>query len=395
MAGPAASVSKLKQLIDVAKDGGDGAREGLLRDITDVFMAAPDRYTSTELQHFDVILSKVAESVETALRREIAEKLADVPSAPRNLIRQLAHDDFLVAEPVLKRSLALSADDLVRVIRQRGQDHMKAISERREVPEPVTAELVDKGGKDVLVALAQNRGAKFTDDSMEKLVEHSRSIGELQAPVAARYDLPPQLLTQMYFFVSSALKREILKRSDLLDPRLIDEAVETNRKKILKDAVVDAEQDVTAARRYVEERIRANAVNEALLKDLMEKQRKTEFLLAFSHHCGVDPATAQRILSDRSFESLAIAARSAGLERSTFAKIVFGVQRGEDEQQKALRILDLYLKVPQEAAERVMRFWRLRMESPAPATGEAAGPEPAPKPQGIHALAEHAAAARR
>lgn len=374
--------SRLKQLIAVAKEGSSDKRRDLLREITDVFMAAPDRYTSSEMQHFDVILSKVTESVETALRREIAEKLADVPSAPRNLIRQLAHDEISVAEPILKRSQALSEEDLVRVIRQRGQEHMKAITERRDVPEVVSSELVERGDKEVLVSLAKNRGAKLNNETMEKLVEHSRSIGELQAPMAGRYDLPPQLLTQMYFFVSSALKKEILRRSDMLDPALIDEAVDASRHKILTKAVTDAQSDVETARQFVRERIAAGTMNESLLKELIENRRSTEFLLGFSHYVGIDTSTGQRIMQDRSWESLSIACRAAGLERSTFAKIVFGLQRSQDEQQKALRILDLYLKVPQEAAERVMRFWRVRAQASA---------SEAKKKPAIHSLAAQAA----
>jgi uncharacterized protein (DUF2336 family) len=385
MSGNTGATSRLKELIAVAKEGSTEQRTGLLREITDVFMAAPDRYTSTEMQHFDVILSKVTESVEIALRAEIAEKLADVPNAPRNLIRQLAHDEISVAQPILERSLALSEDDLVRVIRQRTQDHLKAISRRRDVPEKLSSELVERGDREVLVTLAGNKGARFTGEAMNKLVDHSRTIAELQEPLAGRYDLPPQLLTQMYFFVSSALKREILKRSDLLDPSLIDEAIEGNRLKIITRAVSDAQSEVGAAHKFIQEQIRLDAINETLLKDLMERRRSTEFLLAFAHYVGVDPSTAQRILQDKTFESLAIACRAAGLERSTFAKMVFGMQRGEDEQQKALRILDLYLKVPQEAAERVMRFWRVRTENSG---------EEKPKARGIHALADKIAAQR-
>ena len=48
----------------------------------------------------------------------------------------------------------------------------------------------------------------------------------------------------MYFFVSSALKKEILRRSDTLDPAIIDEAVNSNRSKILDQAVTDAQADV-------------------------------------------------------------------------------------------------------------------------------------------------------
>jgi uncharacterized protein (DUF2336 family) len=165
-----AQTSRLKELIAVAKEGSSEKRRDLLREITDVFMAAPDRYTSSEMQHFDVILSKVTETVEIELRREIAEKLADVPSAPKNLIRQLAHDEIFVAEPILQRSQALTEDDLIRVIRQRGQEHMKAITARREVPVKVSSELVERGDKDVLVSLASNKGAKFDDQTMEKLV---------------------------------------------------------------------------------------------------------------------------------------------------------------------------------------------------------------------------------
>lgn len=383
MSAQTGTVSRLKQLIEVAREGSTEKRADLLREITDVFMAAPDRYTSTEMQHFDVILSKVTESVELALRAEIAEKLADTPNAPRNLVRQLAHDDITVAQPILERSPALSEDDLVRIIRQRTQDHMKAISRRREVTPVVSAELVERGDKEVLVTLAENQGAKFTGETMSKLVEQSRAITELQAPLTERYDLPDNLLTQMYFFVSSALKREILKRSDLLDPALIDAAIEGNRAKILKSAVDSAHQDLAAARKFIEEKIAAGLLNETLLKELVESRRSTEFLLAFAHQAGVDSSTAQRILQDKSFESLAIACRAAGLERSTFAKIVFGLQRSEADQQKALRILDLYLKVPYEAAERVMRFWRVRTES---------GPAERPKPKGIHAIADRAAA---
>ncbi|MDZ7629075.1 MAG: DUF2336 domain-containing protein [Parvularculaceae bacterium] len=384
-AAKAEGVSRLKLLIDVAREGSTEKRADLLREITDVFMAAPDRYTSSEMQHFDVILSKVTESVEIALRAEIAEKLADVANAPRNLVRQLALDEITVAQPILERSAALSEDDLIKVVQQRTQDHMKAISRRREIPASLSAELVERGDKDVLVMLASNQGAQFTGDTMTKLVEHSRAIADLQTPLTERYDLPPHLLTQMYFFVSSALKREILKRSDLLDPALIDQAIEGNRVKILKQAIDEAGAEVGDARRFIESKIRAKQLNETLLKDLIEHRRSTEFLLAFAHFVGVDPSTAQRIFSDKSFESLAIACRAAGLERSTFAKFVFGLQKGIEDQQKSLRVLDLYLKVPQEAAERVMRFWRVRSE--AVATDR-------PKPQGIHALADRAAARR-
>ncbi len=366
---PALQMSKLKQLIEVAKEDSSDKRRDLLREITDVFMVAPDRYSSSEMQHFDVIMTRVTQNVESALRRELADKLADIPTAPRGLLTQLAHDEFSVAEPILKRSSALSEKDLVRIIQQRSQQHMKAISARKHVPEIVSEELVARGDKEVLVSLANNNGAQMHSSTMKKLVEHSRNLPELQAPMAGRFDLAPQLLTQMYFFVSSALKKEILKRSETLDPTLIDNAIKTNRKKILTVATQDVKIEVQEAQRYINDKARANAINETLLKELIETKRATEFLLAFAHYTGIDSATASRILQDPSWESVAIAARASGLERSTFAKVVFGLQKSNDQQSRALRILDLYLKIPQDAAERVMRFWRVRAQSAAREAG--------------------------
>ncbi len=383
-----AGASRLKQLIAVAKEGSSDKRRDLLREITDVFMTTPDRFTSSEMQHFDVIMSRVTEQVETSLRRELAEKLADIPNAPLGLVRQLARDEISVAEPVLKRSEALTEEDLLSIVRQRGQEHMRAITKRREVPEKLTAELVARGDEEVLVSLAENRGARMSDDSMEKLVGHARSMKSLQKPMTDRFDLPPKLLTKMYFFVSAALKKEILKRSDMLDPALIDEAVNANRKEILKTAVRDAQSEVSAAHQFVKEKAAANQINESLLKELMEMKRSTEFLLAFSHVVGIDTSTAQAILKDKTWESLAIASRAANLERATFAKIVFGLQRDSAEQNKALRILDLYLKIPQEAAERVMRFWRVRSQSAAANSDD--GPVVKRRPK-LHEIGQRAA----
>ncbi len=198
---------------------------------------------------------------------------------------------------------------------------MKAITKRREVPEAVTEEIVDRGGEAVLISLAKNQGAQIKPTTMEKMIEQSHNIHGLQKPMMERFDLPPQLLTQMYFFVSSALKKEILKRSDMLDSSLIDEAVNSNRKRILGGAMRSVKAEIGEAHQFIQEKIRANAVNESLLKELIDMRRSTEFLLAFSHYLGVNSSTAQALLKDKTWESLAIACRAAGLERRPSRKL--------------------------------------------------------------------------
>jgi hypothetical protein len=53
-------------------------------------------------------------------------------------------------------------------------------------------------------------------------------------------------------------------------------------------------------------------------------------------------------------------------DRSTFAAIAFFLEeRAKDEKKETHNVLELYDKVTPEAAQRVMRFWRVRKEADA------------------------------
>lgn len=360
-----AGASRLKALIEAAKDVTPGKRRELLRAVLDLFMAQPERFGASALRDIDAILSWAVESIDAAERCELANLLAPAAAAPKGLIILLAHDEIAVAEPVLRLSKALNDADLLAIIGECSQAHLRAVARRRELAEAVSEALVGAGDEETLLALAKNQGARFSVAAMRTLIARSRRVKALQEPIAERFDLPPQLLTQLYFFVSPALKREILKRSDMLDPALIEQAVTVNRKKTLDQAQRDLEGAMTPAARLVIDALKENDADESLLKALIAERRPAEFVYAFAHYAGVDVAAAQAILKDRSFEALAVVCRAGGLERQTFAKIVFGMLKGEGDNTKALRILDLYEKVPADAAERVMRFWRMRTEAAA------------------------------
>ena len=360
-----AGASRLTALIETAKDVSPDKRRELLRAVLDLYMAQPERFGAAALRDIDVILSWAAEAVDASERRELAALLAPAAAAPKGLIAYLARDEIAVADPVLRMSKALGEEDLLALIRDCSPAHLRAIARRRDLAETVSEALVEAGDEETLLALARNQGARFSAGAMRALITRARRIKALQEPIAERFDLPPQLLTQLYFFVSPALKREILKRSDMLDPALIEQAVTVNRKKTLDQAAREFDGSMTPAARLVVDALRENDADESLLKALIAERRPAEFLYAFAHYAGVDAAAAQAILKDRTFEALAVACRAIGLERQTFAKIVFGMLKGEGDNAKALRILDLYEKVPADAAERIMRFWRMRTEAAA------------------------------
>lgn len=353
------------QLIDIAKEGGRDRRGELFRGVAGLFLAAPERCSDEALAHVDAILSALAEHVEPEARRDIAHRLAGTANAPKSLMRKFALDDIAVAEPVLKKCRALEEDDLLLVIAERGQAHRSAIAARKGLSPRLAAEIVRRGEKAALIALAGNREARLAPETMEELVARARGAAELQPPLTRRLDLPPALLTQMYFFVSSALKKEILRRSETLDPALVERAVGANRRSIIALIEAGCAPAGLDASDFIRSRIVKGSVTESLMRSLIAERRIDDFAIAFSYYAGVDAASGRRILADPSSQAFAIACRASRIDRAVFAPILFGLPHNAGDQRRAVKILDLYLKIPEEAAERMMRFWRMRAASPA------------------------------
>ena len=73
--------------------------------------------------------------------------------------------------------------------------------------------------------------------------------------------------------------------------------------------------------------------------------------------------TSQRILNDTTWESLAISCRAAGISRGFFATLITGMQRRATDHADMDRIIALYNRIPEDAAERVIRFLQVRISS--------------------------------
>lgn len=88
------------------------------------------------------------------------------------------------------------------------------------------------------------------------------------------------------------------------------------------------------------------------------------FLAALSEMADVDFHTARRILERRELDALSIVCKAAGFERSlylTFAVLI--LDRDANAMGRAREYGELYDALPREAAQRTIRFWRVRRRS--------------------------------
>ncbi len=355
--------SRLNDLLSLAKEPSSEKRRELLRGITDVFLESTSEFNISQAENFGAIVGQIAREFEMSVRKELAERLACVPEAPRNLISQLANDDIDVAQSVLSQSGVLHDADLIAIIRLQSQEHLAAICDRPTISENVSDELVQRGNDQVVLKLVANGGAQISRGSMETIVQRSEKNKALQAPVINRQDLPPDLMNEMFFFVSSKLRSYILDRNKDLDPDAVDEAIQRTTDSLSQD-LESSERKLTRAQEYVEQAEHRKELNESFLVRMVREKKIREFLYAFSKLTGLDERTANRVLSDPTGEAVAIACKSSQFDRSTFSTIILLMDKGQLRNLNNTNVLlRIYDRIDTETAQRVMRFWRIRKKT--------------------------------
>ncbi|MDD3837424.1 MAG: DUF2336 domain-containing protein [Phenylobacterium sp.] len=353
--------SKLHDLIELARGESSERRRELLRSVTDLFFTSEAERKGQEMELFDDILSQLSSEMEEAVRIELAERMATADAPPSGLLRALARDHSIaVAHPVLTGSRALTEDDLLIVARTRGQEHLRAISQRETVSPAVSEAIVERGDDKTLGVLLRNEGAELSREAHEMVVDRAAENPELHEAVVNRKTLPPDLLNEMYFVVEARLRDKILERNSDLDPAALEAALAAGRKKVaalhgsLPPDYAEAERTIRAMRAK-------NAITPPVLAGFLRNRETTKFLVALAEMAGVDFQTAKRILERRELDALSIVCKAAGFDRSlflTFAVLI--LDREAHALGRAREYGELYDALPAETAQRTIRFWRMR-----------------------------------
>ena len=355
--------NKLQDLITLAKEPSSEKRRELLRGVTDVFFADPERHAGPELALFDDVLTQLAGEMEDAVRAELASRIAPIATPPIRLLRGLAGDRSIeVARPILEKSAALSEADLISVAGIQGQEHLKAISRRQNVSEAISELIVERGDDETLGLLLGNEGAELSRQAHEAAVDRAEANPELHAAVVNRRSLPIDLLNEMYFVVESQLRGKILERNAEVDPAELEAALAAGRNRVaVQDGALP--DDYAAAERDVRSMVARKALTPKALASMLRNRESTKFMVALAELAAIDFNTARLILERRELDALAIVCRAADFERSlflTFAVLV--LDRDADPMGRAKEYGDLYAELPKESAQRTLRFWRMRRQ---------------------------------
>jgi uncharacterized protein (DUF2336 family) len=340
--------------------GGPDRRAETLRRVTDLFFINSEALTDEQVEVFDLVIARLATAIEARARVELAERLAAVPNAPRGVIRSLAHDQIVVARPVLTRSERLSDDDLIAVALAKGRDHMLAISERTRLSEPVTDVLISRGDRVVAHAVAGNPGARLSRTSSAALLNRACADEALQALLGQRNDLPEPYMRQLVAIARETARRRLAQSMPSAAESSIDVAVEQSARNI--EAAVSSARNYSAALARIHSLTEERPLRESDIAGYAADGKVEETICAISYLIGLSVSTAERLFEGSEADLLLVIGRSQGWSWRSL-RALLKLRSPLPSAQGLKRAQDTYDQLSPTTAQRVVQFLKVREAS--------------------------------
>ncbi len=353
------TVTRFAMLADLAKETTSEGRRELLRRVTEALdPAAP--LAADEITAFDDVLAAIASDYSTQVRAQIARLIASSLSPFSRSAQRFAMDDIEVARPILEHSEVLTEDTLLRVVNQKSQDHMMAVTRRRRISEAVSHALVERGDDAVVTSLLTNQRAEIGAEAYGMVAKRAETSPVLQAPLVRRSGVPVELLNDLYMKVEADLRREIVGKFESVPPEELEAAFRRSRTRLSNR--YSQPEDFEISKRRIDGLQRGGGLIPPVLVSLMREgpASRTAFKIAFARLTDVEFDLIERVVEGRDIDTVALLCRGSNFDRALFVALAVGLDRNNRGLDGANEFGKLYESVPIQAAQRAIRFWKIR-----------------------------------
>src|ERR1700761_4722547 len=353
--------SRYALLKDLSANTSSDQRRELLRTVTDALTSNARSPSEEEFAELDQVLSLAAQEYSTQVRTEFARLVAASVTRFCHASEQFAMDDIEVATPVLRHSQALTEEALLRVVNEKSQAHLLAVTKRDAVSPRISEAIVFKGSAGGVSSLLANERAMISDSTYEVVAKRAETSKLLQAPFVRRQGVPIDLLNDLYMKVESGLRKEIVQKFDSVPPEDLEKAFERSRARVTT-AFRQVPEDMALARKRVSLIEFNKQLVPAILPSLLRegKDSRTTFKLAFAGLVDVPFDVIEPAVETPDIDTLALLCRGASFDRGLFVTIAIGLDSSEQGLGRAEEFGKLYESVPVQAAQRALRFWKVR-----------------------------------
>ena len=363
----------MQELLDLARDKSVNGRTRLVQVVGDLFFEEKSVTNDRERALMTQILQQLIHDVEQSVRKALADRLAVETDAPSELVRILANDEIDVAHKILHSSMVLQDLELIEIIQHRTFEHQLTIAMRNDVSEAVSDALVETGNSKVIQTLIENETASISENTLEYLVNESKTREPYQKSLLDRPDFSPHLAKRMYWWVSAALRKHIVEEYKI-DPTELDQKIESTIKDLLgeptekepKREEIGSEAEIidTSSMDLARKLAETHAITPQLLLQTLRKGEVRMFEGMFAQLTGLRTNLIRRLVYEPGGEGLAIACKSAELTKPDFGSL-FLLSRAARPGDKTVdpnevaRVMKFFDRLRLDTAKKVVDRWKL------------------------------------
>jgi uncharacterized protein (DUF2336 family) len=362
----ATSENLLDELQTTLAHGTVARRVETLRRVTDLFINGAVDYSDEQVGLFDDVFQCLMQHIENSAKALLANRLAQIDSAPPLTIRALAFDDLIeVAAPVLSRSERLDDDTLIETARNKSQAHLMAISIRKVLSGAVTDVLVLRGNDEVIHSTVNNPGAEFSERGFTRLVNRAEGNDDLATCLGMRPTMPRHLYLKL-LAKASVTVRERLEAANPQQARDVPTAVR-EATRLARVAPAAMTQDTAIAHALVKSLYEDGRLDEFQVAAFAEAGKFDEANAAIAALANVPVSIAENMMVETRSEGVMILAKVSGMSWSTVKAII-----NMRDDLSSMEPTDLaackatYERLRPSTAQQVLRFHRMQ-QGAAPA----------------------------
>jgi uncharacterized protein (DUF2336 family) len=328
---PASPASRASDLLALARSRDVADRERLLLGVAALCEAASPTPNDPVHATLGDIFMILAGQAERDVRRVLSENLANADWAPPALIAMLAMDEIEIARPIISASPLLQDADLLRVLVETTTAHQIEVARRPRISARVADAIIDRAEPAALTALAGNRTAEIDQTGIQRLVEASRRVAALRAPLIRHPRLNNHLAAQLYGWVGQSLRHAISERFHINTEQL-DAAIAASVQAVYAPLQVGLNGTPDLQRDDMERRLIGKLESSGQLRPgylirAIREGRLSLFETALASLGGFSLGDIRNAVRASSPDALALACASVGIDRAVYPALLEEIRR--------------------------------------------------------------------
>jgi uncharacterized protein (DUF2336 family) len=279
--------------------------------------------TEEERDKANDILRVMAADAAELVRRALAVTLRSSTLLPHDVAMRLAADVETVAVPVLSFSPVFSDQDLSEIVRIGGPIRQVAIASRPMVSERVTNTLVEHGVEAAVQTACANDNARFSERTLQVVIERFAKSEAVLAAVAYRQALPLSVTERLLEMVTEQVRDHLIHHQALSPEMALQIALDTRERATVD--LVDQAGRAPDIRGFVRHLNQAGRLSPSLLLRGLANGHMTFFEHAVAELAGVPHHRTWLMIHDAGPLGLKAIYERAGLPARLFGAFRAGV----------------------------------------------------------------------